>query len=580
MMQTVGLAEAVSIELDTQDAQTVNAGTSPRAPLADTVLIVEDSRTLAAGIIKLLEPLNLNTVSKSTGRDTIEWLEQNDATLVLLDYHLPDMNGIQVIEELSDKGLEVPFIVSTGEGNEEVAVQLMKLGALDYLVKDNSLLETLPALIEKHLDQIHKNQMLLGAETALQQSESRIKMIVDTAADAFISISSDGTILEWNPAAETVFGWNRQEIVGADVTDKLIPENLREVARNLLLDFENRGDQDSATFYHEMTALRRDGKSIPVTISASAVKSDSIWTFNAFVRDITQRKAMETQLTQSEKMASLGQLAAGVAHEINNPIGYVTSNMSALEDYVEVFKDLLEKYDSFEKSIETSAEENGELRKAIHDFKDEEGIDEILEDVQELFSESKSGLVRVKEIVQDLKSFVRLDEAEVNEVNINDGIQATLKLVWNELKYKCDVKTDLGELPNIRCYAGQLNQVFMNLLINASHAIPEKGEISVQTEATDDEIIVRVSDTGSGIPEENIGQLFTPFFTTKPVGKGTGLGLSISYGIVEKHNGVIEVESEVGKGTTFTIRLPIEGIEESGKNGSSALDDNSCVQRL
>ncbi len=162
--------------------------------------------------------------------------------------------------------------------------------------------------------------------------------------------------------------------------------------------------------------------------------------------------------------------------------------------------------------------------------------------------------------IEGLRSFARLDEAEVKESDVNESIESTLRVVWNELKYKCEVHKDLGTLPLIRCHPGQLNQVFMNLFVNAAQAIPEKGEITVETQATETEILVRVSDSGSGIPPEALSKLFDPFYTTKPVGQGTGLGLSISHGIVQKHNGTIEVESEMGKGTTFTVRLPIEGI--------------------
>jgi two-component system NtrC family sensor kinase len=165
----------------------------------------------------------------------------------------------------------------------------------------------------------------------------------------------------------------------------------------------------------------------------------------------------------------------------------------------------------------------------------------------------------VAEIVQSLKSFARIDEAQLKEACINEGLEATLKVVWNELKYKCQVHKNLGVVPPIRCYPGQLNQVFMNLLINAAQAIPVKGDITIETKTDGDHVVVRVSDTGGGIPPEIINRIFDPFFTSKEVGKGTGLGLSVSHGIVEKHGGTIAVESKVGTGTTFTIRLPIEG---------------------
>ena len=294
---------------------------------------------------------------------------------------------------------------------------------------------------------------------------------------------------------------------------------------------------------------------------------------NGVVLDVTARKQAEAelqranaqlkenqaQLLQSEKMASLGQLAAGVAHEINNPVGFVTSNLSTLTEYTTVFLRLLDAHETLTQHL--SPDQNLAYHDVLHciaAIRREEDLDFIREDLDTLLTESLSGLHRVKEIVQGLKSFARLDEAEMQIADINEGIEATLKVVWNELKYKCEVKKHLQPLPPIRCYPGQLNQVFMNLLVNAAHAIEQRGEIRIETEACDEAVVVRIRDTGVGIAQEHLSKLFNPFFTTKPVGEGTGLGLSVSYGIVRKHGGRIEVESEVGRGTTFTIYLPIQ----------------------
>lgn len=271
-----------------------------------------------------------------------------------------------------------------------------------------------------------------------------------------------------------------------------------------------------------------------------------------------QLKENQKQLIQSEKMASIGLLAAGVAHEINNPISFVMSNMQTLKQYIAIFKTLMGDKRSLLKALENNDYEG--IRKIVEKIKEhhtEHDMEFINEDIDNLISESHDGTMRVKDIVQNLKSFARLDEAEIEETDINACIETTLKVVWNELKYKCDVVKELSPLPRVMCYPQQLNQVFMNILINASHAIEEHGTVTIKTEATEKEVIIKFSDTGKGIPEENMAKLFDPFFTTKAVGKGTGLGLSISHGIIEKHKGHIDVESEVGKGTTFSIRIPL-----------------------
>ena len=266
----------------------------------------------------------------------------------------------------------------------------------------------------------------------------------------------------------------------------------------------------------------------------------------------------QVQLVHAEKMAALGQIAAGVAHEINNPVGFVMSNVNTLSSYAGVFKRLLAEYEKLAEAVQgAKADEAAAQVLRIREIQRKEDLPYILKDVDHLLSESVEGTQRIKEIVQGLKSFVRLDEAQAQEADINECLEGTLKMIRNELKYKCEVHKNLAPLPRIRCFPGQLNQVFLNLLLNAAQAIGGRGEIFLTTEVADGGIQVRVRDTGAGIAPEHLPNLFTPFFTTKPVGKGTGLGLSISYGIVQKHGGVIRAESVPGQGATFTVSLPL-----------------------
>ncbi len=264
------------------------------------------------------------------------------------------------------------------------------------------------------------------------------------------------------------------------------------------------------------------------------------------------RKKAHAQLLQSDKMASIGQLAAGVAHEINNPIGFILSNLVTLEKYVDKLTDFIGAQDEIVKGLEAT-EPVARLQEKRKKLK----LDFISEDIKDLIHESREGADRVKTIVQNLKSFSRVDQAEYKHSDLNDCIESTVNIVWNELKYKVQVHKDYGEIPLTKCYAQQLNQVFMNLLVNAAQAIEEQGEIHIRTWSENGSILVSISDTGCGIPEEVRNRIFDPFFTTKDVGKGTGLGLSISYDIVKNHQGEITVDSEVGKGTTFTIQIPV-----------------------
>ncbi|MBA4061017.1 MAG: ATPase [Verminephrobacter sp.] len=263
----------------------------------------------------------------------------------------------------------------------------------------------------------------------------------------------------------------------------------------------------------------------------------------------------QSKLIQSEKLASIGQLAAGVAHEINNPIGFIFSNFGTLEQYLEDLFQMLDAYEQAEASVS-----DGAALARIRSLKADLDIDYLKEDIPNLMRESRDGIQRVRKIVQDLKDFSRVDaRQEWESVDLHAGIDSTLNIVNNEIKYKADVVKHYGALPEVQCLPSELNQVFMNLLVNAAHAITaERGTITISTGVEGRNVWVEVADTGAGIAQENLQRIFDPFFTTKPVGKGTGLGLSLSYGIVQKHSGRMEVHSELGVGTRFRVTLPIQ----------------------
>ncbi|MDO8696428.1 MAG: ATP-binding protein [Pseudomonas sp.] len=275
--------------------------------------------------------------------------------------------------------------------------------------------------------------------------------------------------------------------------------------------------------------------------------------------EVVERKQLESQLLQAEKLASIGQLAAGVAHEINNPIGFVSTNFGVLEGNFAKLLEVLLAYEDVEQSMGSA-----DVVAKLKSLRERVELDYLKADIPLLMRESKEGLTRVRQIVQDLRDFSRVDSAqELQWANLQQGIDSTLNIVASELKYKADVIKEYGELPDIECWPSQINQVFMNLVVNAAQAIgPERGKIIIRTGVDDDgeNVWMEVADTGSGISAETLPCIFDPFFTTKPVGKGTGLGLSLSFGIVQKHGGNISVHSEVGVGSTFRVDLPIRQV--------------------
>ncbi|HRZ86322.1 MAG TPA: PAS domain S-box protein [bacterium] len=259
-----------------------------------------------------------------------------------------------------------------------------------------------------------------------------------------------------------------------------------------------------------------------------------------------QLRNAEERLAQSEKLASIGQLAAGVAHEINNPLSFVMSNLSMLQKY-------LERYRQFVGRAEALLP-----REKIEPLMAELDIDYMSRDLPKLISQTLEGGDRINTIVQGLRSFARPEMGGEQQVSLNEIIDASLSILMNELKYKAEVVRDLGQVPPVKCHPNQISQVFMNILLNAAQAIEKFGTITIRTYGKDGMAVAEIGDTGCGIPPEHIKKIFDPFFSTKPVGSGTGLGLSIAHGIVERHGGSIEVASEPGKGTTFVVRLPIQ----------------------
>ena len=419
------------------------------------------------------------------------------------------------------------------------------------------------------------NSQLVEAQDNLKKSTEWLQSILDIAPEAIIVFNSEQCITVFNRGAESIFGYRVDEVIGKPL-EMLISENFHVAHPHLISAF---GVEDADTFAmgtrSELIGLRKDGSEFPAGVSVSKIGTGDGNTFTVIIRDLTKQKESEEllqrkqeeqealivklrdaqeQLLQSEKMASIGQLAAGVAHEINNPVGYINSNLSTLQNYLTDLFDIVQMYQSYE-SIFSEHEEISKLIKQVEEDKD---LEFLKTDVPELLNESLEGVVRVKQIVQDLKNFSHVDDVEWHMSDLHKGIDSTINVAHNELKYKADVVKVYGELPEIECIISQINQVIMNLLVNAAHAIEEHGTITIRTGVEGEGVWIEIEDTGKGMDDDIKKRVFDPFFTTKPVGSGTGLGLSLSYGIIQKHNGTITVNSEVGKGSTFHIWLPIK----------------------
>ncbi len=283
---------------------------------------------------------------------------------------------------------------------------------------------------------------------------------------------------------------------------------------------------------------------------------------NSLTEALAQLKKTQAQMLQSEKMASIGQLSAGIAHEINNPVGFISSNLEALTDYFNDVEEILQLYHDLqiilsEKGHHAVPDDVREKLNEIIACGSNIDIDYLREDIPEVLADCKEGTHRVTKIVQDLKSFAHPGREKQTDIKINECLKSTLNVIHNEIKYKAVVKTNFGQIPVCFGFPQKLGQVFMNIIVNAAQAVEKDGIIEIETMQDGAHVVIRITDNGCGIQESDISKIFDPFFTTKEIGQGSGLGLHICYNIIQEHKGSIQVKSQVGMGTCFTINLPV-----------------------
>ena len=324
--------------------------------------------------------------------------------------------------------------------------------------------------------------------------------------------------------------------------NKYIWENLRNESKKVENSISSLERKRTGSFYTDLD-LTDDGIEI----------SDKNEKLNKAMSELKETQAM---LVHAEKMRSLGELVAGITHEINNPVNFIFGNLTHLNNYSQDLMDIIDKYNEYLDLL--PEEQKEEIQKML----DDKEYSYIKEDLPDLIKSCKEGTIRTRNIVMDLKNFSRSEKMTINEINVNQELDTTLNILYNKYKNKATIHKEYGELSMLDCYGGQLNQVFMNIIDNAVFAIKEKGDIYIRTKDDGKNIIIEIEDNGTGIAKENLEKIFEPFFTTKGVGEGTGLGMSITYKIIQTHAGKIDVDSEVGRGTKFTITLPKDGLRK------------------
>ncbi|WP_239470799.1 ATP-binding response regulator [Archangium violaceum] len=463
-------------------------------------------------------------------RVVLEWVDTCEQALAemelghydicLLDYRLGASTGLELLAQARGKGWQGPAILLTGAADDEVDYRAMEAGAADFLTKS----QLTPELLERSIRYTLQHARMLEA---LRRSQASFRELIERLPDGICVLQGEQLVYA-NPALVRLVGWDSpNELVGRSVRE--LEESLfhPDDQARLTLEFREAQREGRPVPPCELRLLRKEGDIVPVEIAQLSVVFDGQPSLVRIVRNLTERKQMQARLMLSDRMASLGTLAAGIAHEINNPLSYVMTNLSHLE------ADVLPR-------LVASGGDQEEIRKLV--------------------SDAQVGLVRVRDIVRQLKMFSRAEEqARPEPVDVQRVLEGSIRMAWNELRHRARLVRDYSEPLLAEADEGRLGQVVLNLLVNAAHAIPEgsveRNEIRVVTRRHPGGVAIEVRDTGSGIPANLLEKVFEPFFTTKPVGVGTGLGLSICREIVTSVGGRMEVESTVGRGSTFRLIL-------------------------
>lgn len=539
------------------------------------VLIAEDDAVSRLRLQKLMASWDYAIVAAQDGNEAFEILKGEDGPkLAVLDWMMPGMDGVDVVREVrkSRRGSPPYLILLTSLNSTDDTVRGLEAGADDYIKKPfkpqefRARLEAgcrivrLQTALDERISEAEKTlQARKVAEEALQRSEERSRRLFATVPHP-IWVYDPETLdfIEVNDAAVACYGYSRDEFLTMKITGIRPPEEVERLLADIRRPRPEK--QISGPWKH----LTKHGKTIDVEISYHTVDSFGRKSVLVVAQDITERKLLEIELRHAQKLEAVGSLAAGIAHEINTPIQFVGDNTRFLQEAFGAMQRLIAKYRELYAAV-VSGEVSQEMIESVKQTEEAEEADYLREEVPMAFAQTLDGVNRVATIVRAMKEFAHPAQAEKSAVDLNKALSNTLIVARNEIKYVADVKTDLGEIPSVLCNLGDMNQVFLNLLVNAAHAIGDalketdrRGTITVRTRQERDRVVISFSDTGCGIPPSIRNRIFEPFFTTKEVGRGTGQGLAIARSIVvDKHGGSLTFESEVGKGTTFYICLPI-----------------------
>ena len=497
------------------------------------ILLVEDNPADADLTLEALSGCGMEPEHRVVHAEQalVQALDDGGWDLVLCDYHLPRFNALDAIKWIRERDPDLPIIILSGAVGEEVAALAMREGANDFLVKDR--LSRLGPAVRRELKQAD-----LRREHRLARDQLRLAHVsLNGIEEAVYWTDPDGNFVMVNEAACVTLGYPRQELLAMTVHD-VAPLFPREEWAGYWEELVRRKQ-----FVVNSFNRRKDGTEFPAEIRVNYLRHEGREYNVAFVRDVTEQERVRAQLTQADRLASVGILAAGVAHEINNPLTYMLLHLTTIMDEQDEISRIIERCG------DTASGEEELARAATR-----------LRDIKELAREAHQGAERVQRIVRDLHTFSRAEEEGAAPVKVNDVLAGAVKLAHNQIRFRARLVQAYGDVPPVLGSEGKLAQVFLNLIVNAAQAIPEgdmeDNEISLRTWTADGSVFIDVADTGHGIAPIHQLHLFDPFFTTKDVGEGSGLGLSICHNFVTAMGGEIQVQSEQGEGTRMRVKLP------------------------
>jgi PAS domain S-box-containing protein len=482
---------------------------------SSTVLVVEDDEGLSRLIKKSLETIGINVKVVHSGAEAIDFIVNHSPLITLLDYRLPDMTASQIVHDLKERNIDFQFIVMTGHGDEMVAVEMLKAGARDYIVKQGQFFELLPSVIKLVFKELASEKELVQAKKALEESEKKYRSIVDNALVGVYKSNMDGDILYANHALSNMFGYSSPE--------EMMLGGIRQIYKNKWDrgDLLNKLNTSGSIDEFECECIKKDGSGVDIILTATI--DDTI--ISGMMVNITSRKRMEKILIQSEKLRAMGVMAAGIAHDFNNVLAIINGYTQLLEFSCDGNEELLKGFRAINRAVDDGSE-----------------------------------------TVRRLSEFTRMEKSTAKHISLNMVEIIEQSINFSKPKWK-DVaqaggstyEIDTEGLSPVRAVLGnppELREIFINIINNAIDAMPEGGRITFRTWEKGDTVFISIADDGCGMSKEVQSKIFDPFYTTKGI-EGSGLGMSVSYGIIGKHGGKIDLISQEGDGTIFTIELPV-----------------------